>query len=278
MEDSESAMCLICESAWTVRLRRHHCRVCYRLVCSNCSDHFVELQADGQPQRVCDECFPKLDVYLELDCNQSDKGMSPRPSAHESLFKLTIHSVEGISSLTTSFIKDMPQREEPKARDEGGAEADQCSSPMHSLRYVYFTVSIPDKPNLKTSKSKTFDPHLRHYVKFEESMVVRADLAKACESFLVLQVFDRSAGLLGKCRLSLGDCDFDCFNRQQKPSTHDLPLLGKDGLSYHPWQSNCFPSIKCSVTRMHPLKYSLPMYEVHLPSAVSFSVFSIAQR
>jgi hypothetical protein len=43
-----------------MRVRRHHCRFCYRLVCGGCSDHSIEIDGDGQQHRVCNQCFSLL--------------------------------------------------------------------------------------------------------------------------------------------------------------------------------------------------------------------------
>ena len=60
MVDSESDACLLCRSVFSLTTRRHHCRVCYRLVCGSCSNHNVEIDDDGCHHRVCDDCFTKL--------------------------------------------------------------------------------------------------------------------------------------------------------------------------------------------------------------------------
>ena len=58
--DSESDHCLLCRSIFSIRVRRHHCRVCYRLVCGSCSPHIVELVAgEGPVHRACNECIAR---------------------------------------------------------------------------------------------------------------------------------------------------------------------------------------------------------------------------
>lgn len=60
MMDSESTACLLCRNAFSLTVRRHHCRVCYRLVCGTCSNHSLEIDDDGTHHRVCNDCFKKL--------------------------------------------------------------------------------------------------------------------------------------------------------------------------------------------------------------------------
>ena len=50
MPDSLCKQCYACETPFTVFRRRHHCRLCGRVFCSNCSAFFVELAPENIPQ------------------------------------------------------------------------------------------------------------------------------------------------------------------------------------------------------------------------------------
>nr|XP_022299386.1 activating transcription factor 7-interacting protein 1-like isoform X2 [Crassostrea virginica] len=64
--DTRVTMCMICTSEFSVTWRRHHCRACGRVVCSNCSDNRAPLEyLRNKSMRVCDECFQKLQTALE---------------------------------------------------------------------------------------------------------------------------------------------------------------------------------------------------------------------
>ncbi|XP_062613414.1 uncharacterized protein LOC134275178 [Saccostrea cucullata] len=64
--DTRVTMCMICTSEFSVTWRRHHCRACGRVVCSNCSDNKAPLEyLRNKPVRVCDECFEKLREALD---------------------------------------------------------------------------------------------------------------------------------------------------------------------------------------------------------------------
>jgi hypothetical protein len=65
MPDSERSSCAVCNSRFSVILRKHHCRKCGEVVCDACSRRRVELKdpvmqpgkpAEGGPVRVCDNC------------------------------------------------------------------------------------------------------------------------------------------------------------------------------------------------------------------------------
>ncbi|GMF17492.1 unnamed protein product [Phytophthora lilii] len=70
--DTASARCQICLAAFTLIRRRHHCRLCGHLVCTNCSHDRTYLPfagsapsqhrliKDGAPQRTCSSCASTL--------------------------------------------------------------------------------------------------------------------------------------------------------------------------------------------------------------------------
>ncbi|CAG5115277.1 unnamed protein product, partial [Candidula unifasciata] len=59
--DARVTMCMLCLLEFTLTWRRHHCRSCGRVVCSNCSDNKAPLRyLKFEPARVCDHCFEKL--------------------------------------------------------------------------------------------------------------------------------------------------------------------------------------------------------------------------
>ena len=65
--DALRPTCAHCHKEFTMRLRRHHCRLCGDVFCDNCSNHRVELPLEGAefakgPVRVCDFCFEDVDA------------------------------------------------------------------------------------------------------------------------------------------------------------------------------------------------------------------------
>ena len=57
MDNTESVSCLCCSSEFTLFNRRHHCRLCCRLVCNDCSKSRLPVSGHPEPQRVCDGCI-----------------------------------------------------------------------------------------------------------------------------------------------------------------------------------------------------------------------------
>ena len=77
MDDQEVTCCAVCKFAFktfTVRknLRRHHCRMCGRVVCHPCSARLVYLELTKTYERVCIDCVhqgevaPVCTVYLRI--------------------------------------------------------------------------------------------------------------------------------------------------------------------------------------------------------------------
>nr|XP_047122541.1 uncharacterized protein LOC101234523 isoform X2 [Hydra vulgaris] len=59
--DSRVTMCQSCTQVFNIYKRRHHCRACGKVVCSDCSSFEAPLKfMDYEALRVCEECFVKL--------------------------------------------------------------------------------------------------------------------------------------------------------------------------------------------------------------------------
>nr|XP_039249729.1 FYVE, RhoGEF and PH domain-containing protein 1-like isoform X2 [Styela clava] len=62
IKDNEVTMCMNCSKPFNRLLRRrHHCRACGRVICTECSEHKLELQYDtGKTHKVCNKCYAIL--------------------------------------------------------------------------------------------------------------------------------------------------------------------------------------------------------------------------
>lgn len=65
IQDTEVTECMNChEKQFTVTNRRHHCRLCGRVICSSCSKNRVKMTSSYLPSkypvRVCDTCFTRI--------------------------------------------------------------------------------------------------------------------------------------------------------------------------------------------------------------------------
>lgn len=59
VKDSEASNCFGCQTAFSLFLRRHHCRMCGGVFCHKCSDKQLVLKPGEAAQRVCNQCFRK---------------------------------------------------------------------------------------------------------------------------------------------------------------------------------------------------------------------------
>mmetsp|Transcript_44386 Transcript_44386/g.95670 ORF Transcript_44386/g.95670 Transcript_44386/m.95670 type:complete len:643 (-) Transcript_44386:182-2110(-) len=60
--EGDTMQCAICDSRFNLRLRRHHCRICGRCVCWNCSPHQVKLDGPCQDEGLSRACRTCIDL------------------------------------------------------------------------------------------------------------------------------------------------------------------------------------------------------------------------
>ena len=71
MDNSVSEYCLLCDKKFGLRVRRHHCRFCFRLICGTCSPHTLR-DEDDTIQRACIECYRLRDTRAK---NNNDNNI-----------------------------------------------------------------------------------------------------------------------------------------------------------------------------------------------------------
>lgn len=116
--DHAASCCMGCSTQFWFGRRKHHCRSCGRLFCSECSDNTVPLPAEQlyTPVRVCDGCYKMIsgngnDVIESCDIDQSENGNMDKCEAD--------HSAQPRNHCQTSDI----QREDSVNRDETTEQA-----------------------------------------------------------------------------------------------------------------------------------------------------------
>ena len=76
VRDDAVTMCMTCTTHFTTLRRRHHCRACGKIVCSNCSSYKARLEYDNnRTNRVCMNCFKVL--------TKEDAKPCPKPKIHK---------------------------------------------------------------------------------------------------------------------------------------------------------------------------------------------------
>lgn len=59
-DDSEVNECAACNAGFSLTNRKHHCRNCGEIFCTNCSAKQTLMSGYKKPQRVCEGCFGEL--------------------------------------------------------------------------------------------------------------------------------------------------------------------------------------------------------------------------
>ncbi|XP_029213819.2 pleckstrin homology domain-containing family F member 2-like isoform X1 [Acropora millepora] len=94
--DSEASTCMNClKSKFTALNRRHHCRKCGGVVCSNCSTKKCLLPSQSsKPLRVCDRCYKVL-ATVKVTADQGQKKQKTVPSQPQKVKKPEEDSTSG---------------------------------------------------------------------------------------------------------------------------------------------------------------------------------------
>lgn len=81
--DEHLRACTLCEREFTKLFRRHHCRSCNRLVCGDCSPHFMRLPQfpDWGKVRVCIECTTTIQQQ-NTECKEEDLAENQKVNEH----------------------------------------------------------------------------------------------------------------------------------------------------------------------------------------------------
>jgi len=63
--DAERDSCVKCSTPFSTFNRRHHCRHCGNIFCSDCSSKEIAVPRIGitTPARICDECYIEVRSY-----------------------------------------------------------------------------------------------------------------------------------------------------------------------------------------------------------------------
>ncbi|EDQ89478.1 uncharacterized protein MONBRDRAFT_25157 [Monosiga brevicollis MX1] len=70
--DKDAPDCNSCHKAFSVTLRRHHCRVCGQIFCHDCSNFYEQLANKKQPTRACRLCVSILKRLKEIQTETAD--------------------------------------------------------------------------------------------------------------------------------------------------------------------------------------------------------------
>ena len=115
--DEEAPNCMLCKAAFSFIKRRHHCRECGKVFCSDCCSHTLELPHRGQYKkvRVCNTCYEKLTAEPKQPVHVQSGHKAPVVSSQDSLLTSSQSNVivprkESLLSSTQNKVS-VPQKE-----------------------------------------------------------------------------------------------------------------------------------------------------------------------
>ncbi|RUS76727.1 hypothetical protein EGW08_015507, partial [Elysia chlorotica] len=98
IQDDAATMCMLCEQAFNMMRRRHHCRACGKLCCGSCSNKKAPLQYNkGKIERVCAVCY---DIIVNkqpasgADFTDKKKGLLQVKASEPALMSGYVHCSE----------------------------------------------------------------------------------------------------------------------------------------------------------------------------------------
>lgn len=133
MDDSEASQCLNCNAEFSFLLRKHHCRVCGRIFCHNCSNNWIQTPHSRKLRRVCE------------DCSKSDKRLNAQ----------LVRNPPDVDDDATSDVSDLQSNRRESLLsgqdDEGGLGTDDDPQPGPSTSGV----DLPEGPQYTSTPKKT---------------------------------------------------------------------------------------------------------------------------
>ncbi|CAE6500871.1 unnamed protein product [Rhizoctonia solani] len=115
--DREAPVCMRCQAAFGWRRRRHHCRICGRVVCASCSskNFFVmdpsnpDTSKSRKPERACTLCyeavFPVVDSSAESINSSAERGGTIMPSRQSPARPRILEHLISTTPITTPAIE-----------------------------------------------------------------------------------------------------------------------------------------------------------------------------
>lgn len=143
VDDNKCKACFECETPFSVFVRRHHCRICGRIFCGNCTKNFIPPPRDSVDQswlRVCNYCHrvrQRSDHKPGASLNASlpPKGQSASASPSTTPTLQTFNSMRSTDTRTRDF----------------GERTSDASASALSLDEPRLSSTIPPKPQTGAS-------------------------------------------------------------------------------------------------------------------------------
>eukprot|EP01118_Nematostelium_gracile_P017949 TRINITY_DN7819_c0_g1_i1.p1 TRINITY_DN7819_c0_g1~~TRINITY_DN7819_c0_g1_i1.p1 ORF type:complete len:276 (-),score=61.10 TRINITY_DN7819_c0_g1_i1:129-914(-) len=185
--DSSVSSCAHCKEHFSLVKRKHHCKGCGAVFCSNCSNQKIKLPNNmNQEVRVCKPCYDlrmkrlraQNEVYQnERKAKEESEGKDPRHKEYERIKSIEIERVKSMSiprmerSATLEF--GIPIKDEAQPKDKSPI-VENTASPLSGRKPSMDSV----KPSLQPIVEKPM-PEVK-----KEVMAEKQDTSKEIEDQL----------------------------------------------------------------------------------------------
>ncbi|XP_071103963.1 FYVE and coiled-coil domain-containing protein 1-like isoform X1 [Haliotis cracherodii] len=129
MDNSTATNCLKCKAEFSIWLRRHHCRLCGRIYCWKCVDHWVMTAHSSKKERVCDECITHKQS-MESDNNTS-----------------LLSNISDDEDIDEELLRSLTVRGSSQSTDDLSSTQDETTESDTSSQILPPPLSTPGSPN-----------------------------------------------------------------------------------------------------------------------------------
>ena len=181
LDEKNVSQCMGCKNDFSFTLRKHHCRICGRIFCYQCSDNWIQTAHSSKKSRACNMCYnrSKEDEESLSKSNISDNDLEDTveiPKMHKSRGVMKDSASSTMSASSTG--DDCSQT----SVDTGTMDTDHMTIPGQVATAITVTMvdgNLPDEIKEKQKNQK--DDHF-HVISEEE---VSKSLTESDHPFLM---------------------------------------------------------------------------------------------
>ncbi|KAK3106246.1 hypothetical protein FSP39_015970 [Pinctada imbricata] len=114
LDDKNVLNCMGCKTPFSFTVRKHHCRLCGKVFCNNCSNNFIELAHSSKKSRVCNVCYSRHSRLSDVNSSvlsNSDDDLEQSVDLPHTLNKSS-RSFNNLDTSSSSTISGGPSLDE----------------------------------------------------------------------------------------------------------------------------------------------------------------------
>jgi hypothetical protein len=119
VSDDERTTCTLCERKFNPFFRKHHCRMCGRIICAKCSPSRASLPDLGYQNlvRVCSPCFASRNVQSPFDAVEASASVSSASQSRTGAKDFSAADPRDVSAASKSLMQEHPSQISPTPPD-----------------------------------------------------------------------------------------------------------------------------------------------------------------